>query len=452
MIYSAAKLLQVPADDLAQVGPARIEIGSGVRASLAQIAAALAPRKIALLVDQTKIAAPDSDLKAWAGETLGGIGQVTTVVLPASTSADESAVIQAKTGCAGADLVVSVGSGTISDIGKVAAGERPHVIVQTAASVNGYSDDESVLLKAGVKRTEISHYAHALLIDTEVLALAPKRLNRSGLGDTISMFTAVADWYLAHQVGMNDRWSQTAAWVHLRHGGQTLAAARGIGESSAAELEFLAKMLTISGLSMGMARQTSPSSGMEHTVSHMLDMWASAHTQPHQLHGAQVGVTTLWAALLWRRVRKLLDAGEFPEVSVPDTAKQERLVKSVFDRIDPSGRSAAECWSDYSAKLDRYLAIGLPVRVKAFTADWPKHRAFLDQCLRDPAELAAALNDAGAIAKSTELTTPQTALWALTNSHLMRNRFNVCDLAYAAGLWTPDVAAEIIAEADALSA
>ena len=52
-------------------------------------------------------------------------------------------------------LILSVGSGTIADIGKVVSARLglPHVVVQTAASVNGFSDDQSVLLVDGVKRT-----------------------------------------------------------------------------------------------------------------------------------------------------------------------------------------------------------------------------------------------------------------------------------------------------------
>jgi glycerol-1-phosphate dehydrogenase [NAD(P)+] len=51
--------------------------------------------------------------------------------------------------------LVSVGSGTVVDIGKVIANELSltHVVVQTAASVNGFADDQSVLLISGVKRT-----------------------------------------------------------------------------------------------------------------------------------------------------------------------------------------------------------------------------------------------------------------------------------------------------------
>lgn len=349
--------------------------------------------------------------------------------------------------------MVTVGSGTISDIGKVAAAGRRHIIVQTAASVNGYSDDESVLLKNGVKRTTHTSYADVLIVDTEVIALAPPELNRAGLGDMISMFTAPADWYLSNQLGFDDHWSPEAAFLARQHGEIMLAAAAGIGNSSPEDLELLESLLTLSGVSMGLARQTSPSSGMEHTVSHMIDMWAAAHGTSHNLHGAQVGVTTLWTSLLWQRMIKLLDAGEIRGVEPMEPAEAESTVKSVFAIPDPSGKSGQECWSDYQAKLSKMRTAEFRASVSQFIADWDEHRPLVvEQCLTDPANIAAALAAANAPARAEDLDGGNRGptIWALTNNHLMRNRFNICDFAFAAGIWNQQLAEEILVEADGL--
>jgi glycerol-1-phosphate dehydrogenase [NAD(P)+] len=109
------------------------------------------------------------------------------------------------------EVLVSVGSGTLVDIGKVISRELsiPHVVVQTAASVNGFADDQSVLLIDGVKRTTPSQWPSALIIDPSVVAEAPRAMNRSGLGDELSMFSAGADWYLAWAVGIDPSFSAT---------------------------------------------------------------------------------------------------------------------------------------------------------------------------------------------------------------------------------------------------
>jgi Glycerol dehydrogenase and related enzymes len=436
------------------IGPRQVRIGSGVRSQLAAVVSELGPQRVALLSDATPIRCPDGDLKAWAEEALAGLGvDLIRVVLPSGTTADEAAVQAATDGCRAADVVVTVGSGTISDLGKVASLGRPHVIVQTAASVNGYADDESVLLRNGVKRTTHSAYPDTLLVDTDVIALAPADLNRSGLGDMISMFTAPADWYLAHQLGMDPHWDGEAALLAREHGDRMLTAAAGIGTGAAADLELLANLLTLSGISMGLAGQTSPSSGTEHTVSHMIDMWAGARHLTHNLHGAQVGVTTLWASLLWRRVVERLDSGSFPAVRPLSTDAAEQLVRSVFLEMDPTGRSGEECWSDYRKKLTRMQDPQFAERVHSFVSAWPMHREFLTaQCLADPAAIAAALREAGAPATADRVNggDPELSTWAFANNHLMRNRFNVCDLAFAAGLWSQDLARELIEEADQL--
>lgn len=438
------------------IGPKQVLIGRGVRHQLVDQVRNLRPTRVALLIDASPMRSPEGSLKNWVAEQLARLGvPVEQVILPADTTADEIAVERATAGCAAADVVVTVGSGTISDLGKVAAGTRPHLIVQTAASVNGYADNESVLLRNGVKRTAHSAYPHTLLVDVDIIALAPPELNRSGLGDMISMFTAPADWYLASQLGMDANWSEDAALLARKYGRDLMASSSGIGLGKPDDLELLSRLLTLSGISMGMAGQTSPSSGMEHTVSHMLDMWATAQHRPHRPHGAQVGVTTLWSSLLWHRVVAALDSGLFPEVRNPCPVEAEPQVRAVFDLMDPSGRSSDECWSDYNAKLSRMQSVGFAERVQRLVAAWPTHRGFLtEHCLTDPREIAAALTDAGALARADDLDAGdrEPTVWALTNNHLMRNRLNVCDLAFAAGLWNEDVAREVIQEADQLVA
>ena len=104
-------------------------------------------------------------------------------------------------------MLISVGSGTVADIGKAVSRrcrQLPHVVVQTAASVNGFADDQSVLLVDGVKRTTATRWPDRLVIDTDVLSLAPPSLNRAGLGDLMATFTAPADWLLASFVGQDD--------------------------------------------------------------------------------------------------------------------------------------------------------------------------------------------------------------------------------------------------------
>ena len=78
------------------------------------------------------------------------------------------------------------------------------MVVQTAASVDGYTDNLSVVLRDGVKRTIPSRWPSVVLSDTTTIAQAPDRLTASGYGEVQSTFCAPADWYLACVFGLDD--------------------------------------------------------------------------------------------------------------------------------------------------------------------------------------------------------------------------------------------------------
>ncbi len=179
---------------------AKSSYGSGARAGDAESArhSGAGGEVVVLAADTPMLAAGGRDLRSAAEAALGARHQVRWVSLGAEVHADAATVAAASAAAAGAGCVVTVGSGTITDIGKAAVpAGTPLVAVQTATSVNGYADPLSVLLRDGVKRTTPTRWPDVLLIDPAVLAAAPPALNRAGAGDMMGMFTAAADWYLA---------------------------------------------------------------------------------------------------------------------------------------------------------------------------------------------------------------------------------------------------------------
>ncbi|HEX4444599.1 MAG TPA: iron-containing alcohol dehydrogenase [Galbitalea sp.] len=440
-----------------RVGIARIQIGPDALTSLESVVESL-PRhdSIAILTDRVQyVSASGTSVKPGVIERLSELGTPTLIWLDGDVHADEQTVASAVQQCAAADVVVTIGSGTLCDIGKVAAGDRPHIVVQTAASVNGFADDQSVLLINGVKRTTHSAWPTVLVVDTDVLGGAPLLLNRSGLGDMISMFTAPADWYLASLVDMDRGWSSEAALMTRRYGNELRSIAGGIGAAEPKALSTLAEFVTLSGISMGVAGQTSPSSGMEHTVSHLIDMADGARHRPNSHHGAQVGVATVIVAILWRRMREQLASGSLAGIALPSVADAESRVRAAFDWMDEDGATSAECWTDYAKKLQHLRSTDAPGRVLSAMRAWPEHDAVLARLLESPENIVAALRDAGAPTRFSELENPaepDDVRWAITNCHLMRNRFTIADLAYLTGNWTPEVIDSVLAEAADLGA
>jgi glycerol-1-phosphate dehydrogenase [NAD(P)+] len=435
---------------LRPLGLGGVLLGAGVLDQVAPVAAELRRAgDVALVADRRPMAGARAEVKAAVAAALGNAGMtVRDIALGderADVHADSRTLARAVCDSAGAGLVVSVGSGTIVDIGKAVSALLagiPHLVVQTAASVNGFADDQSVLLVDGVKSTTPTRWPERLLIDTDVLARAPVELNRAGLGDLLASYTAPADWRLARLVGQDERYSPAAVAMARSHVDAVLERAEGIHEAEPDSIENLAGALTLTGISMGVAGCTAPCSGTEHTGSHLLEMCESPG-EPGPLHGAKVGVLAVLAAALWARVRVAARDGALHALRYPSAAEMEPRVRAAFAELDPSGRVGERCWKDYARKLERWhgaRAAELPGRWAAFDAQ-------LDGLLGSPERLAGALGAARAPLRLTELgVAAERGRWAIAHGHLMRDRFTVADLAFFMGLWDDDGVDSLLAE------
>ena len=198
-----------PERRLGHLGMKRIEIEPKVLYLLPEAVSELShgPR-IVLGVDDTPMRRDGKELKAEARRLLAGGFEVERAVIGeghAELHADEQALDEAEAAVAGADCVVAVGHHhRYLKVATKRVGGTPLVVVQTAASVDGYSDDVSVVLKSGVKRSIPSRWPDILLADLPTLVEAPADMTAAGYGDAISVYTAPADWYLASLMGMDD--------------------------------------------------------------------------------------------------------------------------------------------------------------------------------------------------------------------------------------------------------
>lgn len=347
---------------------------------------------------------------------------------------DETTVRSAVDGTRGVAGLVSVGSGTISDLGKAVAAELdlPLVAVQTAASVNGYADSLSVLVRNGAKRTLPTSWPRALLIDHDVVAQAPDALTRSGVGDAVAAWVAPADWYLATALGLDHGWDEGAISPVVR-AAQPLV---DLDPAEPAALAALLDVLTIGGLAIGHTGSTAGLSGVEHLISHLLDMAAMAAGREHDLHGAQVGVATVVSGALWQIALQEIDLGSLEPAALAPPADLEQRVLGSWIALDPTGRVGAECWRSVQRKFTAWAAHG--TAVGAFFDDWPRHETVLRRLAHPPEVPSAALANWDA-ARTFSALTPAVdadlARWALRSLPYMRDRFTLTDLLLLAGRW-----------------
>ncbi|WP_181408998.1 iron-containing alcohol dehydrogenase [Schumannella soli] len=430
-------------------GAMRLVVGAGVLDGVGALVAELAPGgRVAVLTDPPRKAVVAGDAAATGRSdrdalevVLGALAVENprwTVLVPEGAhgiALDEPTLADAVRRSQGAALILSLGSGTITDLGKAVAHELgvPLVAVQTALSVNGFADPLSVLVQGGAKRTLPTTWPSVLVIDTEVVAAAPSRLARSGVGDAVAVYTAPADWYLACALGLDN------GGFHDEFVRPTIDAAPRMADPAASEadrVDGLIETLTIGGLVLGDAGSTAPLSGCEHLFSHVLDMAAMAEGVEHDLHGAQVGVATVVSAALWRVALdevRILDVDP-ASLRVPDDLRERVL--AAWLPVDPSGALGEECLRAVERKFERWHAAQWSV--SGFFADREEHRAAIERLLGTPEQAVDALELWGASTRFALLdppVLPPRARWALSALPFMRDRMTLADLLLLAGRW-----------------
>ncbi len=359
--------------------------------------------------------------------------------------ADEETVERAVAEVGHDRLVVSVGAGTLTDIAKVTAqrtGSR-HVAVQTACSINGFIADRSVLVIAGAKRTVVSRWPDQLIADSDILTAAPAGLNLAGVGDLSTVPNAVAEWQLAAGLGHGPAYDAAVVEPVLAAMPALPSLAQAAHDAEPDGLADLARLLAGSGLSMGIVGSTAPASGSEHAVSHLLEMAFAQRQGPAAPHGMQVTVATRLALRVWQLVDRTIRSTR-PHVQVPDESTSRDAVALAF--ADLGAKTVEECWTAYSAKRSWLLAH--QADVEAMVTDWDAFTRTL--ALPTPEQFDEVSHASGLPTRADDLGPgydDSLLFWALRNSHLLRERISIVDLADVLGVWSDETAQSIIDDA-----
>jgi glycerol-1-phosphate dehydrogenase [NAD(P)+] len=202
---------------------------------------------------------------------------------------------------------------------------------------------------------------------------------------------------------------------------------RGDPEAAALVLEAL----LLSGFSMVIAGSSAPASGGEHLISHYLDMKSALYGTRHDLHGAQVGVATVYCLGLWERILALEAADIDPE-KLADAARPDDEVRAAV-LSDWGPEVGVEVQAQWDAKkMDR---AGLRHHLERVRASLPRMKRELPADLLPAMTVARAIRDSGGPTHPDELDAPLDEYHkAQQRSRYIRNRFTVLDLAGDLGL------------------
>jgi glycerol-1-phosphate dehydrogenase [NAD(P)+] len=334
--------------------------------------------------------------------------------------------------------VLSVGSGVVTDITKHACylfqqdrGQSlPFIVFPTANSVSAYASNMAPVFIDGVKRTLPSRYPDALVCDLETLVDAPLEMTVAGVGDMLAIYTSFADWYLAHRLGMDAQYTRLPQALLENMFALLEDYAGEIRTPTAAGMAVLAKLITLGGLAMSLSHATTPLSGYEHVVSHILDLINELRQAPLAQHGSQVAVATVLLSEVYRIFLEAFQPAQVePARCFPDAERMQWIVRENFLSIDPTGKAGEECWRDYQIKLADWHAHR--ESLGAFLDQWPEIHAELSRLTCPPERLIGLLQAINAPTNFAGLTPAfeeSEVQFAFLNAPLMRKRLTLGDL------------------------
>ncbi|HPD46057.1 MAG TPA: iron-containing alcohol dehydrogenase [Anaerohalosphaeraceae bacterium] len=318
-----------------------------------------------------------------------------------------------------ADILLAVGAGVINDLTKWLAAERdlPYAVLATAATMNGYTAANVAPTIKGVKTLHVARAPLAVFAIPSVLSDAPFELTAAGLGDVLAKPVSTADWLMNH-LFLGEYFCPFCARLINDLEPTYLDNPAAIREREPAALAALFNALVYSGIAMTVVGTSAPASGGEHMLSHTLDMMSSVDAVPHDLHGRQVGLGTIFACALYEQVLAI----DTPEpVALPqsiDSSFWRHLAPNVAEQYrnkQPLMKTIAEKITDPQT--------------------WNNFRDAVGAHVRAPQEIKDCLSKAGAAHAYADINCTRDRLKAaILHMHEIRKRPTVVDLAWLLGI------------------
>lgn len=203
-------------------------------------------------------------------------------------------------------LIISVGSGTVNDLGKYSASEDgiDFWCLPTAPSMNGYTSGIAAIKVKGVKRTLPAVPPRRIYSIPKVIQQAPLKLRQAGFCDVLAKVVSDIDWQCESLLFSGGYCGLPAAMMaEVEDSYSDYPEEIGKGDESA--VMGLFHGLLLSGVAMSLAGSSAPASGGEHLVSHFWDMREPITGREPELHGLQVGVGIILSTACYQHLTQL---------------------------------------------------------------------------------------------------------------------------------------------------
>ncbi len=259
----------------------------------------------------------------------------------------EDAVSLAKYACMNnINVIIGFGGGTVLDLAKYAAfvSKAMYLCLPTTLSNDSLASPVAVLGTEGkARKTFKCTIPDAIIVDVNVITGAPDRQLLAGIGDTISKYTALNDWKLAHTVGNSK--VDDFAYMISKMAFNTICFSDQMELKSKDFIKLLTQALVMGGLAMEIAGDSRPASGSEHLFCHALE--ENFSEQVNVTHGIAVAMGSYGACIFQNR----------------NIGKITRLLKQYKLPVKPSAWGITEeifvaAWQQAAAsRPDRYTIL-----------------------------------------------------------------------------------------------
>ena len=213
------------------------------------------------------------------------------------------------------NVIIGFGGGKVLDLAKYAAfvSKAMYLCLPTTLSNDSLASPVAVLGTEGkARKTFKCTIPDGIIVDVNVIMGAPKKQLLAGIGDTISKYTALNDWKIAHLNG-NSR-VDDFAYMISKMAFNTICFNEEKDIQSKSFIKVLTQALVMGGLAMEIAGDSRPASGSEHLFCHALEEYYSE--QVNVTHGIAVAMGSYGACIFQNRnigkITRLLKEYQLP--------------------------------------------------------------------------------------------------------------------------------------------
>ena len=225
-------------------------------------------------------------------------------------------------------MVIGFGGGTVLDLAKFAAfvSKSNLISLPTTLSNDSLASPVAVLGTEGkARKTFKCTIPDAILVDVNVIMSAPTRQLLSGIGDTISKYTALNDWKIAFS--KDKEHVDDFAYMISKMAFNSICYNDEKELKSKDFIKRLTQALVMGGLAMEIAGSSRPSSGSEHLFCHALE--ENFSEQVNVPHGIAVAIGSYGACVFQDRnigkIKRLIK-----EYGVFKTPSEYGITKEIF--------------------------------------------------------------------------------------------------------------------------